>query len=240
MNDKVLIKGNKYGFKVVISEDAVLEEAYKELAQKLEAGRAFFGKGEVSLEIIYDKVDKSIEEKVLDIIKEHSDLKVFCLVDENMKVVEPNNFTTIEKNIKEKKEIIKEDLSKKELVTKLDDDFEYARFFQGTLRSGQEIKSDRSIVLLGDVNAGAKVVSTGNIVVLGKIRGFAHAGATGKKNASIFALSLEPTQVRIAEYIARTPKSFEGKEPSLAFVEDERIVIDTIDKGLFKDFILLK
>ncbi len=240
MNDKVLIKGNKYGFRIVISEDANLEEAYLELAHKLEIGKAFFGDGEVSIEIIYSKIDESVEEKVLDIIKEHSDLKVFCLVDEDMKVAVPEDFVDKKgKTLKTTAEV-KEKIVEKVVVSKLDDDFEYAKFYQGTLRSGQEIKSDRSIVLLGDVNAGAKVISTGNIVVLGKIRGFAHAGATGKKNASIFALSLEPTQVRIAEYIARTPKSFEGNEPSLAFVEDERIVIDTIDKGLFKDFILLK
>ncbi len=237
MDDKILIKGNKYGFRIVISEDAVLEEAYSELIHKLEAGRAFFDDGEVSIQIIYKKINDSVEKKILEIIEKHSDLKVFCLLDENMKLIMPEDFKVEKKSSKNTAGV---DFIDKDITSKMEENFEYARFFQGTLRSGQEIKSDRSIVLLGDVNAGAKVISTGNIVVLGKIRGFAHAGATGKKNASIFALSLEPTQVRIAEYIARTPKSFEGKEPSLAFVEDERIVIDTIDKGLFKDFILLK
>lgn len=44
------------------------------------------------------------------------------------------------------------------------------QFYRGTLRSGQVLESDSSIVILGDVNPGAKIVSGGNVVVLGSIR----------------------------------------------------------------------
>ena len=50
-------------------------------------------------------------------------------------------------------------------------------FHRGSLRSGQKIEEDGSIVIIGDVNSGAEVVAADNIVVLGTLRGLAHAGA---------------------------------------------------------------
>ena len=45
------------------------------------------------------------------------------------------------------------------------------RFHRGSLRSGQKIEEEGSIVILGDVNSGAEVVAADNIVVLGALRG---------------------------------------------------------------------
>ena len=60
-------------------------------------------------------------------------------------------------------------------------------FHRGSLRSGQRLEAERSIVILGDVNSGAEVIASDNIVVLGNLRGLAHAGAKGNKQAFISA-----------------------------------------------------
>ena len=59
------------------------------------------------------------------------------------------------------------------------------KFHKGSLRSGQRIEFEGSIVIIGDVNAGAEVVAGENIIVLGTLRGLAHAGAKGNKDAVI-------------------------------------------------------
>ena len=41
------------------------------------------------------------------------------------------------------------------------------QFHRGSLRSGQKIEAEGSIVILGDVNSGAEVIASDNIVVLG-------------------------------------------------------------------------
>ncbi len=246
MSDKVFIKGNKYGIKISIDADCPTAFALAELEKKLSDGRKFFGDSKVSLEIDYDKCDEAMEKRILDIIEKNSDMKVFCVVDESMKVVDPANFG--EPIVKEKVVVKEKIVVKREEVPVLvssdnaikKDGVEYAKFYNGTLRSGQELKSEHSIVLLGDVNPGAKIISTGNIIVLGAMKGFAHAGATGRKEAAIFAIDLRPNQLRIAEYIAAAPKDYKATAPSIAFVEDEMITIDKIDKGLLKDFVLLK
>lgn len=75
------------------------------------------------------------------------------------------------------------------------------RFHRGSLRSGQKIEEEGSIVILGDVNSGAEVVAADNIVVLGTLRGLAHAGAKGNTKAIIAAGKLDTVQLRIANIV---------------------------------------
>ncbi len=75
------------------------------------------------------------------------------------------------------------------------------RFHRGSLRSGQRIEEEGSIVILGDVNSGAEVVAADNIVVLGTLRGLAHAGAKGNTKAIIAAGKLDTVQLRIANIV---------------------------------------
>ena len=72
-----------------------------------------------------------------------------------------------------------------------------------TVRSGVEIRHPGSIVIFGDVNAGGEVIADGDILVWGKLKGKAHAGAKGNAQATIMALHLEATQLRIGDFIAR-------------------------------------
>ena len=74
-----------------------------------------------------------------------------------------------------------------------------AKVFTGTVRSGQRIEFEGSVILLGDVNAGSEVVAEQNIIVLGDIRGHVHAGAKGNRASFIAANSINPTQLRIAD-----------------------------------------
>ena len=102
-----------------------------------------------------------------------------------------------------------------------------AKFHKGSLRSGQRLEEERSIVILGDVNSGAEVIASDNIVVLGTLRGLAHAGAKGNKQAIIAAGRLDTVQMRIANIV----KEFNREEEPLrklayAYVDDDKIIIE--------------
>lgn len=81
------------------------------------------------------------------------------------------------------------------------------KFHKGSLRSGQKIEFEGSIVIIGDVNAGAEVIAGENIVVLGNLRGLAHAGAKGNKDAVIEASEIDAVQIRIADKIKEIEKN---------------------------------
>ena len=80
------------------------------------------------------------------------------------------------------------------------------KFHKGSLRSGQRIEFEGSLVIIGDVNAGAEVIAGENIVVLGILRGLAHAGAKGNKDAVIEASEIEAVQIRIADKVKEIEK----------------------------------
>ena len=70
------------------------------------------------------------------------------------------------------------------------------------------------MVIVGDVNPGSEIIATGDILIMGNLRGLAHAGAKGDKTSIVAAFRLQPTQIRIANYISRPP---EGKKKYHSF-----------------------
>lgn len=114
-------------------------------------------------------------------------------------------------------------------------------FYRGNIRSGQIFRHAGHIVIIGDVNPGAQVISGGDVYVWGRLRGIVHAGAMGNSGCVVGALEFDPVQLRIAGYIAMSPKG-ESSEPArwfwrrgnpgrpeLARVLNERIVVDQWD-----------
>lgn len=75
------------------------------------------------------------------------------------------------------------------------------KFYRNSLRSGQKVEFEGSIVILGDVNFGAEVIAGENVVVLGILRGLAHAGAKGNKEAIICARDIQSKQIRISNVV---------------------------------------
>ena len=97
-------------------------------------------------------------------------------------------------------------------------------YLQSTVRSGVEIRHPGTIVIFGDLNPGGKAIAAGDILVWGRLRGNAHAGATGNHQCRIAALQMEFTQLRIADAVARAPKTRPRRfSPELAFVTTEGI-----------------
>ena len=103
------------------------------------------------------------------------------------------------------------------------------KFHKGSLRSGQRIEFEGSLVIIGDVNAGAEVIAGENIVVLGILRGLAHAGAKGNKEAIIAAASIEAPQLRIAnivkEMAINTLDEYNADIKTSAYVNDKDEII---------------
>ncbi|OKH44912.1 septum site-determining protein MinC [Calothrix sp. HK-06] len=92
-------------------------------------------------------------------------------------------------------------------------------YMEMTIRSGVEIRHPGTVIILGDVNPGGIVVASGDILVWGRLRGVAHAGADGNSECLIMALQMEPTQLRIADAVARAPEKAPTQfHPEVAYV----------------------
>ena len=105
------------------------------------------------------------------------------------------------------------------------------KFHKGSLRSGQKMESEGSLVILGDVNSGAEIMASDNIVVLGALRGLAHAGAKGNKQAIISAGLLDTVQIRIANIVKEIDRDEEPlHKQAYVSIIDDNIIIEYIKK----------
>ena len=102
------------------------------------------------------------------------------------------------------------------------------KFQRGSLRSGQKIEFEGSIVIIGDVNSGAEVIAGENIIVVGRIMGLTHAGAKGNKKAIIAAERIETPQIRISNIVRSIQKEAEeySVRYTFAYVKEDKIELE--------------
>lgn len=100
------------------------------------------------------------------------------------------------------------------------------KFYRSSVRSGQKIEFEGSIVILGDVNGGAEIIAGENIVVLGSLRGLAHAGAKGNKKAIIACNQIDCPQIRISNIVKEIEKEELEKIHQYAYIKDTEIVME--------------
>lgn len=112
-------------------------------------------------------------------------------------------------------------------------------FHNATLRSGQQVIVNHSVIIMGDINNGARVEAGGNVIVLGKLKGVVHAGLKGSDSSYIIALDMNPVQLRINNAFGRasdgTRMAGSSIEPKIAFMHDGMIAIETIDSKVLKE-----
>jgi septum site-determining protein MinC len=104
---------------------------------------------------------------------------------------------------------------------------EEAILMQRTLRSGFRVQYKGHVVVIGDVNPGAEIIASGSVVVWGRLRGLVHAGAEGNEQATVCALDLSPTQLRIAGKIAATPTRRGKVLPETAHLLNDQVIAET-------------
>ncbi|WP_099468139.1 septum site-determining protein MinC [Konateibacter massiliensis] len=217
-NNSVVIKSNKYGIVVRLDETLPYNELLEEIAKKFKESEKFFKDAKMVLSFEGRKLTNEEEQDILNVISENSKIHIVCIVDEDEQ---------------------REEKFKKTLEDKLNDvGARDGQFYKGTLRSGQVLESETSLVILGDVNPGAKVISKGNIIILGALKGNVYAGAAGNNSSFVVALEMNPVQIRIGDVIARSSdetRKIMGNEPKISYVEDGNIYIEPITKSVLND-----
>lgn len=209
MVNLVTFKGNKEGIYIYLKEGS-LEAIKEELKLKLENSKTFF-KGAKVINFRGRKLSTEEKEELKSIITNKYGIEV-----------EENNIEA-----KEYLQSITTD-DNKSYYKNIDEGS--TKFIRATIRSGQCIEYDGNIAVIGDVNPGGVIIAKGNIIVLGSLRGVAIAGSDGNKSAIVCAFDLQPTQLRIANVIARSPDNeiIESRYPEVASIKDNMVVIEPL------------
>lgn len=207
LEERVNFRGENDGIHL-ITEGENFENIIIVLDKKLKKGKDFY-KGAKLLSIKSDNLSNLQKVEIAYRLK----YKYGLILDEK----------SIESFIAEKKEEKKIVEIVKDVYTKCD-----TIFINRTVRSGQIIKHEGSIVIIGDVNPGAVIEAKYNIIVLGNFRGVGNAGY-GDENSIVAAYRLNPTQLKIADKIARAPDETEDNKlllPEVARIINDELVIE--------------
>lgn len=225
MKNSVILKSFSNGISVIMDDTIPFEELLRDVATKFEEADGFFQDASVALSLEGRNLTEQQEREILDAITLHSRLKILCLMEKD----EDKNIKFLE--IQER------------LMFQRDENC--GQFYRGTLKDGQSIETEHSIVILGDVTKGCSVYSAKDIVVLGNLAGEVYAGAGGSSNHFIVALEMNPTVLKIGDYSYDVPPqrlSILGLKPKavpkIAYTYNGEILVDSITKELLDSFTL--
>lgn len=217
----VIIKSNPHGLILLLDPSVPFQELAEAVAEKFRQGANFFKNAQMALTFRGRELTSAQERQLVDAITENSKIRIVCLIDEN------------EEEAKFYREAV---------IRALEEEAESGgQFYRGTLRTGEVLETEKSVVILGDVNPGAQVISRGNIIVLGCCMGKLYAGASGNDRCFAAALILKPSHVRIADKAARsaiTKKVDTGEyeiDPKIIRIKDGNLLMEALSGKVFED-----
>lgn len=205
----VNIKGTNKGLLIQLNDMASYTEILDELKKKV-SDPALEGDAEVQIQLANRHYSKAQLEEIKKVIHDNSKMKVIGTKCDVVTVEECNRM-----------------IAERQSET-----------YVGIVRSGQVVKAKGDLVVIGDVNQNGRIEAGGNVYVLGRLKGFAHAGASGNKEAVIAASWLEATHLKIADELETMTDELdslsEQPEMECAYLHTSgKIIIDRLQELRF-------
>ena len=154
MKNAVIVKSFRNGLTLYLDSDLDFGQLLEEVAGKFKESKEFFSDASVAVSFEGRELSFEEEDSLIETIRINSHLNITCIVGKD----------------EEKNRIYGKALE--EFRRKRYEEESAGQFYRGTLRRGQILETESSIIVLGDVNPGSSVIAAGDIVVLGSPRVF--------------------------------------------------------------------
>ncbi|WP_010270851.1 septum site-determining protein MinC [Paenibacillus senegalensis] len=200
----VTIKGVKDGLVFILDDTCRLTDVLQELQHKLEKTHQRILSGPVvgvTIKLGTRRLNQAEKDQISELIMKRGNLKIHAFESEAAEPMLP--------------------------LPALPDGI---KILTGMVRSGQTVRHEGDLLLLGDINPGGSVLCTGDIYIMGSLRGMAHAGSDGNEQSVIAASHMRPTQLRIAGVYSRPPDEWGIDEAFMefAYIKNGMMEIDKI------------
>lgn len=216
MNSKVYIKSIKNGLKVGLDSDCSFEELCLEIRKKFTESKDFFKGGKFCISFEGRSLNDTEEKEISKIIEECAEVTILYIIgtDEAME-------STFQKAL---------DRPVEGLQT-----VGGAKVYAGTLKRGDFLKFDSSIVILGDVEPGATVKSSGNVIVMGGLYGTCIIDSESNDKNFVFTNDFAPERLEIngiVYYSKDKPKWVVKPKfaPKVSYIFNHQVVSENISK----------
>lgn len=200
----VQIKGTRDGLVIMLNPARTFDELKESLLRQLEQARDFFKGARVTFYNGQTEIPAEHREELLRIVARYG-----LIYTDNItypyagRPAERSSTATPSSAICFKHQQVLSPIPPEPAV--LPEMAEPALLLNRSLRAGQAVKTERHLVITGDVHPGAQVSAGGSIVVLGHLAGRAAAGLYGDRTAVIVAGRLAPVALSIAGISATPP-----------------------------------
>ena len=224
MKNSVVIKSFPSGIVLHLDPDLPFDQLLVDVGEKFRESSSFFKDAKMALSLRGRVLSDFEEQQILDAITQNSELRILCLTGED----DETNQTFV-------KALRQADFTGESADGN-------GQFYRGTLRNGQVLETESSIVVLGDVYPGSAIISARDIIVLGGLFGEAYAGGNGSSAHYVVALEMSPEKLKIGDFKYHSKDkaskwSIRPKvQPKIAYVKDKRVVLDSLTKELLSGF----
>lgn len=219
MKNSVIIKSFQHGISLHLPSEGEMNDILDKIASKFKDSAAFFKDAKMVLSIEGRILSDEEEKAVIETIEANSEIKILCLIG---------------KDSETENQILKA-LEQYQNIVSDKQEQNIGQFYKGSLKNGQVLETDSSIIILGDVNPGANVISKKDIIVIGGLYGNAYAGGNGETGHYIIALDISAECIKVDNHrynATKTPKwPIRPKyQPKIAHVVNDVLVVEPISK----------
>ncbi len=223
MKNPVIIKSFANGLSIFLDKDMPFDELVKEVGLKFKESAHFFKDASMVISFEGRTLTDAEERELINTISDNSALRIVCIMGKNEET--NKNYVKALQKVSEHRTTMEN----------------AGQFYKGTLKDGQILETENSIIVLGDVYPGSCIISNKDIIILGGLYGQAYAGGNGEDGHFIVALEMSPEKLKIGDFKYKTSEkqskwSIKPKvQPKIAYVEDGRVIIESITKDLLND-----
>ncbi len=227
----VVMKSGKNYLTLVLDPELSFPDLLQEIVAKFLESEKFFGDEPIAVMLEGRELSGTEQLQIMDAIDCYTSVHVAVLV-ENDRIREYAADEALRRN-----------LFPEEFAVDSISDEAVCTFIPRSVKAGEQISSDNTIVVSGDVEKGATVSSGEHIIVFGALCGQALCGLSGDENCYIAALAFDPENLRIGETLwtkGRNKKSFfsglnkRGRQdtPKVAILKDGVIQINEVTQHI--------
>ena len=223
MKNAVIIKSFQNGLSIFLDDEIPFSKLIEEIAFKFRESAHFFKDASMVVSFEGRELSDLEERQLVNTITANSSLNVVCIMGKNEET--NKNYVKALQKLSYHQQVMEN----------------AGQFYKGTLKDGQTLETENSVIVLGDVYPGASIVSNKDIVVLGGLYGQAYAGGSGDEGHFVVALEMSPEKLKIGDFKYKSsekPSKWPIKpkiQPKIAYVRDQRVIIEPITKELLND-----
>ena len=248
-NSSIELKSSQYVLTLVMDPSVPFEKILADVKEKFTSSARFFRGAQMALEFKGRLLPEQEQSAVAYAITQSCGLDIICILekDEELEAAQYRAITQALKNrpadsMTQSTAGGENGQSAAESGKPDQDLIAGADLYRGTVKNGQKVLSDRSILILGDVEPLGEVSCSGSIFVAGCALGTLRAGLGGDAYSFAAALVLKPQVLEVCSHKGvsgirkKTMDDSYSIYPQAAAVEDGHLKLTTISGKMWTRF----